>query len=198
VLPNHYNSVLSEEGKLLNPDDATGAALEAALAEVAARKSVKGKLAPDQWELRRWAWAEYDPAFYHISLRGHQSAAENRPLAVSDQPSGERKKRTEPNPYAPRPAAAHASFERLRRDMTSDASVLAITYRILHVHCRHAKSNKDKTSLRGAVSLSFAHFNYLPTIMYILHQAVKTHRIVRLFIPNQCIRIFSLRMKGGQ
>eukprot|EP00550_Attheya_septentrionalis_P012964 CAMPEP_0198304944 /NCGR_PEP_ID=MMETSP1449-20131203/57651_1 /TAXON_ID=420275 /ORGANISM="Attheya septentrionalis, Strain CCMP2084" /LENGTH=2807 /DNA_ID=CAMNT_0044007473 /DNA_START=500 /DNA_END=8923 /DNA_ORIENTATION=- len=150
VLPNHYNSVLSEEGKLLNPDDATGAALEAALAEVAARKSVKGKLAPDQWELRRWAWAEYDPAFYHISLRGHQSAAENRPLAGSDQPSGERKKRTEPNPYAPRPAAAHASFERLRRDMTSDASVLAITYRILHVHCRHAKSNKDKTSLRGA------------------------------------------------
>jgi len=77
----HTNSksVLSKEGKIVNPDNATGAALEAALKEVAERRSSHSRLKPDKWELKRTAWEGYDPDFFHISLRNHQNAAENRP-----------------------------------------------------------------------------------------------------------------------
>jgi hypothetical protein len=64
VLPQRDNLVLCEEGKQINPDDASGAALEASLSEVAVRKCRLGDA--DQWELRKWAWNEYDPAFNHI------------------------------------------------------------------------------------------------------------------------------------
>lgn len=58
------NVFLSEEGKLLNPDDASGAALGKALSQVTERKSSHGKVTPNQWwELNREAcWDAYDPA----------------------------------------------------------------------------------------------------------------------------------------
>ena len=130
------NLVLGET--FVNPDDAGGAALEDALSEVAIRKQKSG--APDEWELRKDAWNMYDPgepvrtfssspvarrfvpliflrnktvsdfygilAFHHISTRDHQGCAENRP-----KPSGS-------VPYAPRPAPAHGSFQRIRRDVS--------------------------------------------------------------------------------
>eukprot|EP00546_Thalassionema_frauenfeldii_P000890 CAMPEP_0178937310 /NCGR_PEP_ID=MMETSP0786-20121207/25676_1 /TAXON_ID=186022 /ORGANISM="Thalassionema frauenfeldii, Strain CCMP 1798" /LENGTH=2359 /DNA_ID=CAMNT_0020615847 /DNA_START=262 /DNA_END=7341 /DNA_ORIENTATION=- len=147
VLSNWDNTFLSEEGKLLNPDDATGAALESTLNEVAEHKSVRGKLEPNQWELREDAWEEYDPAFYHISLRSHQAAAESRPNAKLEK---ENIYGIQPKAVAPHmPFAPHPCFERLRRDISSDATVLAITYRTLHVHCRERKNLEDLMGVRS-------------------------------------------------
>jgi len=143
VLPQRDTAILSAEGKKVNPDDASGAALEAALAEVADCKVSRGKLAADRWEVRRWAWDEYDPAFFHISQRCHQTAAENRSAMTSSITSDDTTKVASSRPYAPRPPAAHPSFERLRRDVTADACVIALVYRTLHVHCR---KNQDKGS----------------------------------------------------
>lgn len=113
----------------VNPDDATGAALEAALVDIADCKSFQGK--SDKWELQRWAWNEYDPAFFHLSLRQHQNASEYRPNGLDS-----KDRRITPMPYAPFPPAAHKTFLRLRRDVTSDACLVAMLYRALHVHCR--------------------------------------------------------------
>ena len=143
VLSHWDNHLLSEEGKLVNPDDATGAALAATLDEVAERKVSRGKMEPDKWELKRSAWESYDPAFFHISLRSHQTAAsEGRPKPAEDlnSPFG-----WQSMSYAPDPVAAHPFFARLRRDATSDATLLSVAYKILHLHCR---GNVDK-SLEG-------------------------------------------------
>ena len=92
------------------------------MVEVADCKSILGK--SDRWELQRWAWNEYDPSFFHISIQSHQNAAENRPVGTG----------AESFPYAPFPPPAHNSFVRLRKDVTSDSNVVAILYRVLHVH----------------------------------------------------------------
>lgn len=134
VLSHHDNVLLSEEGKKINPDDATGAVLGVVLSEVAQRKGSQGKLEPDKWELKRSAWDYYDPSFYHISLRSHQSAAENRPKPVANIDSIFGWK--DPKPYAPQPTVAHPAFQRLRRDITADATALSVVYRTLHLHCR--------------------------------------------------------------
>lgn len=139
-MPQHDNLVLCESGKLVNPDDASGAALEEALGEVAVRKCRSG--APDEWQLQKEAWNEYDPAFHHISTRAHQTATENRP------------KPSPSSPYAPRPARAHLAFQRIRRDLTADSCILAIAYRILHVHCYQNDSNpSDLNMLQGNKSM---------------------------------------------
>jgi len=139
VLPQRDNHILSEEGKLINPDDASGAALEEVLEEVGCKKPSHGKLSPELWELQKWAWKEYDPAFHHISTRAHQTVAECRPKDSSGSST----------PYAPPPSPAHSSFKRLRRDLTADSSILAVTYRLLHVHCCIVDSPKPVTNLQG-------------------------------------------------
>lgn len=135
ILPLRDNLVLCKT--VVNPDDASSAALEDALSEVAVRKQRSG--APDEWELQNDAWREYDPAFHHISIRAHQSATENRP------------KQSSSSPYAPRPAAAHISLKRIRRDLTADSCILAMIYRILHVHCCEKLSDTSlpNTDVRG-------------------------------------------------
>ena len=162
VLPHRDTVLLNEEGKLVNPDDASGAALEAALEEIADVKVSRGRLtaSADHWEVRRAVWDEYDPAFYHTSRQHHQTAAENRPSAAApdgDLASGTiaASKATAAKTYAPRPSVAHPSFNRIRRDITADGVVVAILYRTLHVHCR--KNNRGApprtpTSLRHSVS----------------------------------------------
>ena len=52
VMPLRDTLLLKEEGKLLNPDDASGAALDSALAEVAEKVS-RGKTTADQWQPRK-------------------------------------------------------------------------------------------------------------------------------------------------
>jgi len=166
VLSKRDNSILSEEGKLANPDDAMGAALEEALSEVADRKASRGKGGAQQWELRRHAWSEYDPSFYHMSLKAHQIAAEKRPYFTDfGNPSATTAQDAStsiilpgytstppPEPYAPHPPPSHLSFSRIRRDFTSDATVISLVYRTLHVHC-HKAGNKApeqiKVCLRG-------------------------------------------------
>ena len=152
VLSHWDNVYLSEEGKLVNPDDATGAALGAVLAEVATRKVSRGKMEPDKWELKREAWEQYDPSFFHISLRSHQTAAESRPTPTGkDVNFG-----VPPKSLCPVPPAAHPSFCRLRRDIACDATMLAITYRTLHMHCRDPtrkrKKEDDMVDLRGPMA----------------------------------------------
>ena len=44
----HSQLVLGKEGKLINPDDATGAALEVAFQEVAKHRSSRGRLEPNK------------------------------------------------------------------------------------------------------------------------------------------------------
>jgi hypothetical protein len=124
--------VLSEEGKFVNPEDAGGAALEAVLVQVADCKSTRGN--SDQWVLQRWAWNEYDPAFYHISTPSHQNAAEKRPMGT-DKGAAKSANDAESYPYAPFPPQAHGSFSRLRHDITANATLIAILYRVLHSHC---------------------------------------------------------------
>jgi hypothetical protein len=145
VLSHWDNVLLSEEGKMVNPDDATGAALESVLSDVADRKLSRGKLEPDKWEMKRSSWEYYDPSFFHISLRSHQSAAETRPKASPDatSPFGWHLK-----PYGPTLRPAHPFFQRLRRDATCDATVVAMVYRVLHLHCRE-NTEKDLSDLRG-------------------------------------------------
>lgn len=138
VLTQRDNSILCEAGKVVNPDDASGAALEDALGDVAVRKQKSGS--PDEWELHKDAWREYDPAFHHISTKAHQIASENRPKPSPSQS------------YAPRPAPAHVAFQRIRRDLTADSSVLAMLYRVLHVHCHQEGGDSPSLSdprLRG-------------------------------------------------
>lgn len=143
VLSHWDNMLLSEEGKEINPDDATGAALGTILSEVADRKMSRGKLEPDKWEMRKDAWDSYDPSFFHISVRMHQSAADSRPKPGSDPKSllG-----WETKPYSPTPFTAHPFFARLRRDVTADATVVAILYRVMHMHLRE-KTSRDTTNL---------------------------------------------------
>jgi hypothetical protein len=106
VLSHWDNVFLSEEGKLVNLDDATGAALATVLADIGDQKVSRGKVEPDKWEMKCAAWDAYDPAFFHIiSLRSHQTAAaEGRP-----KPSEGSKTSFgwEAKPYAPVPVAAH-------------------------------------------------------------------------------------------
>ena len=149
VLSHWDNVYLSEEGKLVNPDDATGAALGSVLTEVATRRVSRGKMEPDKWELSKNAWESYDPNFFHISLRSHQTAAESRPAPTNaDSSTG-----VAPKAFCPVLTPAHPTFERLRRDITSDATMLVIAYRTLHMHCRDPKMKKDSmTALRGAMA----------------------------------------------
>lgn len=154
VLSNWDNVFLSEEGKEVNPDDATGAALGETLKTVAELKTSRSRLEPDQWVLRSSGWAEYDPSFYHISLRSHQSAAESRPTKTTATSfyGG-----IEPNRYAPpMPFEPHPSFARLRRDVTADKVVLAIAYRTLHMHCRVKSSSESLDGLRGRLAYETA------------------------------------------
>jgi len=135
ILPQRDNNALIEAGKVINPDDASGALLEDALMKVAIRKKKVGK--PDAWELSKDGWSEYDPGFSHISTKDHQMASENRPKPSSS------------SPYAPRPAAAHISFQRIRRDLTADSCILATVYRVLHVHCHQDDDIPSEDALPG-------------------------------------------------
>ena len=144
VLSHWDNILLSEEGKLITPDDATSAALEAVLSEVADRKTSRGsKPEPDKWQLRQSAWQSYNPSFYHISLRNHQIAADNRPKPKKHDDYG-----WEPTPFTLEPTASHPFFSRLRRDATADSTVVAVVYKVLHIHCSQT-SAKDLNSIRG-------------------------------------------------
>ena len=127
----------------MHPDDATGSALEEILSSVAERKLSHSKLGPDTWEIKEESWTEYDPAFFHISIRSHQDAAENRShLGALD--------KNRAVSYAPVPPEAHESFSRIRKDITSDACIVALLYRILHVHCRgDNKTEKDNDAYWG-------------------------------------------------
>jgi hypothetical protein len=147
VLSHWDNLCLSEEGKLVNPDDATGAALGAVLSEVATRKISRGKMEPDKWELNRDAWDSYDPSFYHINARNHQTAAESRPGHPSDPMY-----RVKPHPFCPASPDAHSVFSRLRRDITADSTILAIAYRTLHMHIRDNRNKRESPELRGSMA----------------------------------------------
>ncbi|KAG7367370.1 zinc-finger domain containing protein [Nitzschia inconspicua] len=147
VLSHWDNVFLSEEGKMVNPDDATGAALASVLSDIASRKVSRGKMEPDKWELNREAWDSYDPSFFHINSRSHQQAADNRPSLVTGT-----KFNFKPKPFCPPLLKAHPSFSRLRRDITSDSTILAITYRTLHMHIRDSERKKDFTELPGSIA----------------------------------------------
>jgi hypothetical protein len=102
---------------------------------------------PDKWELNREAWDLYDPSFYHINLRNHQTAAESRPALPGDD-----RFRVKPKPFCPALPSAHRAFSRLRRDITCDSTILAITYRTLHMHIRDNRKKKETPGLRGAIA----------------------------------------------
>ena len=165
VLSQRDNAALSEEGRLQNPDEAAEAALHSVLLEVANELPARG-FDSKRWELKREVWAEYDPAFFHVGLRAHQSAAELRPSNVN---ASSGNKVQESLPFCPRPAPAHPYFERLRRDFTADATLLAMVYRVLHVHCSSGKipMPPDNNDVRTVVSLLlFGHGFFLEHIIF--------------------------------
>ena len=168
VLSFRDNVLLNELGKTINPDDATAAMLGQVLEDVAERKGSRSRLEPDKFVLLKSEWGSYDPSFFHISVESHQTAAESRPVP-SNKDEGAKGQFGAKVPYAPAMPRAHPRFQRLRRDVTADASVLAVAFRILHMHCRgsqrsdlvdlrlgrHAYENeaKSETSLARAVHL---------------------------------------------
>jgi len=141
VLPLRDNTVLHDEGKKKNPDDATGAALEDILELVATQQS-SNNFGPNKWELNKNSWIDYDPAFWHIAQRAHQTIAESKP---SDKKSCA---------YAPRPDSAHAWFQKLRWGLVSDAVVVSVCYRVLHIHfCKQLKQDEGEDHLlRGKMA----------------------------------------------
>lgn len=147
VLSHWDNFLLSEEGKKINPDDATGAALASVLEAVASKKVSRDKLQPDKWELSKESWETYDPAFLHCSLRNHQTAAEARP---KPQPNESSPLGWEPRPYSPPLQSSHPSFSRLRRDATADSTLLSILYRVLHMHCSNVSISSAEEKIFGA------------------------------------------------
>ena len=150
VLSHWDNAFLSEEGRNVNPDDASGAALAATLAEVAKKKSNRADMSPHRWELQLSAWDHYDPAFFHMSGRNHQSATENRPKRPMNIGS---KYSVEPRAYACQLThGVHPSFDRLQRDLTADASVRSILYRTLHVHARNKHFSTTLKGVRGSLA----------------------------------------------
>lgn len=161
VLSHWDNYFLSEEGKVDNPDDASGAELGKVLSDIAERKSRGVKLSPDQWELRRDAWNEYDPAFFHISPRSHQLASDLRPklMVVKEAVFGVESKPLAPSKQIP----PHPYFQRLQRDITVDATVLAMIYRTLHVHCSGQKAEvRQNFDALGKAAVSSAIFSIAP------------------------------------
>jgi len=148
VLSSWDNLLLNEEGKQINPDDASGAALGVALDDVAERKSsTSSKPEPDRWHLKKEAWNDFDPAFYHISMRNHQGASEMRPSPKID-PSlsfG-----AESHPYVSPPQLAHPFFRRLRRDATADISLISLAYVVLRNHC----SDKSHSACASEATLA--------------------------------------------
>ena len=134
---------------MVHPDDATGSALEDTLSLVAERKSSHGKLGPDTWEIKEESWTEYDPAFFHIGIRSHQVASENRcQLKALDNNVAA--------PYAPCPPPSHESFSWIRKGITSDPCMIALIYRILHTHCGGQSLMKERDN--GKVSPSFVFY----------------------------------------
>lgn len=165
VLSQRDNLILCDEGKHINPDDASGAALESVLNDVAIRKTRTGDA--DIWELRKSSWAEYDPAFGHIGTRAHQAATESRPQ--QQQSAGNL-------PYAPKPPPAHESFSRIRKDLTADSVVLSIVYRVLHAYCHEKNSTKSIADLRGKVrSLECMQPRYLLRL-HLKYVVIQYHR----------------------
>lgn len=168
VLSHWDNYFLSEEGKVDNPDDASGAELGKVLSDIAERKSRGVKLSPDQWELRRDAWNAYDPAFFHTSPRSHQLASDLRPkaIAVKDAVFGVESKPLAPSKQIP----PHPYFQRLQRDITADATVLAMIYRTLHVHCsgQRAEARQNVDAL-GKAAVSSAIFSIAPIAVQLIH-----------------------------
>ena len=162
------NLLLNELGKAINPDDATAAMLGQVLGDVAEMKASRSRLEPDKFVLLKSEWGSYDPSFFHISVESHQTAAESRPVPSKKEEQGKGLFGAKV-PYAPQMPQAHPRFQRLRRDVTADASVLAVAFRILHMHCRssqradlvalkvgrHAYDNeaRSETSLARAVHL---------------------------------------------
>lgn len=148
VLPMAENNTLAEEGKRFNPNDAGGALLELTLLEVAERKPSSG-FDPDQWILKKEAYLEYDPSFYHVSPRSHQSAVENKSASIGNVNAADQF--THSTSYAPRPSPAHSFLNRLRKDLTADSATIALIYRTLHIHfCDESSDSNFELSLKEA------------------------------------------------
>lgn len=166
VLPQAENSTLAEEGKRFNPNDAGGALLEITLSEVAERKPTSG-FDPDQWTLKKEAYLEYDPSFYHVSPRSHQSAVENRSRCIGNLKGTDHF--SQPTPYTPRPSPAHSFLKRLRKDLTADSATIALIYRTLHIHCCNDVIDGDIDQAsnhgEGKVSCCFSFFGYSESLV---------------------------------
>ena len=141
------NMLLNDAGKVINPDDATAAMLGLVLGEVADRKASRSRLEPDKFELKQNGWDSYDPSFFHVSVESHQTAAENRPNPSDDKKNNNGMFGGKGRPLAPRTEPGHPTFMRLRRDLTSDSTILGIIYRVLHMHCSQQSSIDRVTDL---------------------------------------------------
>ena len=139
VLPLRDTIALNAEGRILNPDDATGAALECILSLVG-KQSNASNCGPNKWELNKDAWVDYDPAFWHIAQRAHQTIAEVKPITGP---------KSSPRSYAPKPADFHAWYGNIRFGLIGDAAILSVCYRVLHVHCSDTAKSRNVGPLRG-------------------------------------------------
>ena len=123
------NEILLNEGKQINPDDAIGSSIQEILKDIATC-TPRGGNVPDEYQLNKNSWNEYDPAFFHISSVHHQVASDNKPSPEISSSAHTNL----PKPYSPFLPSANRFFSRLRMDLASDATIIAIIYRILHVH----------------------------------------------------------------
>lgn len=130
VLSFRDSELLSAQGREINPDDAAGAALSTVLEDIAERIVCPGK--SDEFHIKESGWELYDPSFFHLHIRHHQSAAEKRPKPKQD---SSKSFGWETRQFCPDLNPCHGFFSRLRYSAFSDATVRSCVYRTLHLHC---------------------------------------------------------------
>jgi hypothetical protein len=162
MLTVHENAVLAEnlDEKASNhapASSASGEHLDSILAAVAKKKEGTG-LEPDKWELSEAYWGEYDPCFWHLSLKNHQSAADNR----SKHNERVAKKKAEaklPPPSIPicgPPEPCHASFSHLRTTLLSDPTLLHVLWSLLTDHfgtCPYERGRHSECAVGRTIQL---------------------------------------------
>jgi hypothetical protein len=130
--------------------------LDSILEQVANKKRGSG-LEPDKYVLKDECWREYDPSFWHLSTKSHQSASENRALFYESE-AKQRKERDQADvtkAWCPPPEPAHESFFPLRTHLLADATLIHVLWKLLHDHVggSAALERQSETALARAIQL---------------------------------------------
>ncbi|CAM9397496.1 unnamed protein product [Chrysoparadoxa australica] len=116
--------------------------IESVLEDVAIlRRASSNTLEPGKFVLKPECFAEYDPAFFHMSVQCHQQASEHRPAL------------TRPTPVAPCPLEAHPMFQLFRVAMLKDETLMACVRACLTFQVEGQQDKRSETLLLRALHI---------------------------------------------